>query len=105
MTSVPLDDLAEVGRLIGRNSAVVVIHGEWDEVRLSTFRHGAAANEVPPIFVQAADERRAVLQAMGMLRPEDVMLILAEDANAAVRLVSSRVRRRTGAERAAAGAA
>lgn len=105
MDVVPNDDLGEVGRLIGRHNAVVVIHGVWDDGRTRAFLQGAASNEVPPIFVQASDERRAILQAMGMVRPEDVLLVLAEDAPAAVKLVSSRVRRPVGADRATAGAA
>lgn len=105
MTNVPLDDLAEVGRLIGRNSAVVVVHGDWDSERMSLFRQGAASTDVPPIFVQSVDERRAIQQGIGMVGREDVLLVLAEDAPAAVRLVSNRVRRQARADRAAVGAA
>lgn len=95
MLQVPDNDLSEVGRLLGRQNGVIVLHGSWQEDRLSAFRQGVAANEVPPVFVIAADERRAIQQGLDMLRAEDVMLILAENAPAAVRLVSSRVRRLT----------
>lgn len=105
MPVVDDDDLSEVGRLLGRNSGVVVIHGVWDAERLARFRQGAAANEVPPICVQAPDERAAILQGMGMLRSDDVMLVLAEDAPAAVRLVANRVRRQARSGPASIGAA
>lgn len=94
MPNVPTSDLAEVGRLLGRGGGVLVAHGEWSDDRLDHLRQGAASNDVPPLFVQASDERAAVHQAMGMLRPEDVLLILAEDPAAVVRQVARRTRRR-----------
>jgi hypothetical protein len=105
MDAVPVDDLHEVGRLLGRNSGVVVIHGPWDSDRMRLFRQGAAGNAVPPLIVQAGDERYAIQQAMGMLRSGDLMFVLAENAPAAVRLVASRVRRQVQASREVVGAA
>lgn len=95
MENVSTDDLAEVGRLLGRHNGVVIMHGAWEAERLALFRQGAAANEVPPIFLQASDERRAIQQGIEMLRSDDVLLILAENAPAAVRLVTNRIRRST----------
>jgi cyanophycin synthetase len=105
MRDVPTDDLMEVGRLLGRQSGVVVVHGDWAADRSQLLRQGASANEVPPLFVQAPDERNAILQSLEMLRPEDVMLILAENPQSAVRLVTSRVRRRFADSGASAGVA
>lgn len=105
MLGVSDDDLTEVGRLLGRHSGVIVVHGAWETERSSLFRHGAAANEVPPIFLQALDERVAIQQGLEMLRSDDVMLVLAENAPAAVRLVTSRVRRRLTVERHTVGVA
>ena len=51
------------------------------------------ANTVPPIFLQAPDERTAVQQAMNMLRAKDVLLVLAEDPEATVSLIQRRLRR------------
>jgi hypothetical protein len=48
---------------------------------------------VPPIFLQAIDERTAVQQAMSMLRAKDVLLILAENPRATVMLVQRHLRR------------
>jgi UDP-N-acetylmuramyl tripeptide synthase len=105
MDNVSTDDLAEVGRLLGRQSGVVIMHGKWETQRLKLFRQGAAANKVPPIFLQAPDERRAIQQGMEMLHPDDVLLILAENAPAAVRLVTSHVRRRSTIESRSIGVA
>ncbi len=93
MAVVADDDLGEVGRLLGRHSSIVVTHGDWTSERTASMRSGAAANEVPPIFMHLPNERRAIQQALGMLTPERVLLVLAEEAAAAVRIVASEVRR------------
>jgi cyanophycin synthetase len=93
MPEVFTDDLTEVGRLLGRNGGVLIAQGVWPAERLENLRQGAAANTVPPIFLQAADERTAVPQAMGMLRAQDVLLVLAEDPAATVNLIQRRLRR------------
>lgn len=48
MAEITLDDLPEVGRLLGRSGGVLIIHGAWTPDRLMAFRQGAASNEVPP---------------------------------------------------------
>jgi hypothetical protein len=93
MPDVSTDDLAEVGRLLGRNGGVLIAHGLWPAGRLEHLRQGAAANTVPPIFLQALDERTAVQQAMSMLRAKDVLVILAEDPSSTVSLIQRRLRR------------
>jgi hypothetical protein len=105
MLEVPVEDLTEVGRLLGRGGGALIVHGDWSEPRLSCLRQGAAINDVPPIFLQTSDERSAIQQGIAMLRLDAVMLILAEDPAAAVRLVSRRSRRRSEAPRLTAGAA
>ncbi len=93
MPEVFTGDLREVGRLLGRNGGVLIVHSVWPAERLEQLRQGAAGNTVPPIFLQAPDERAAVQQAMNMLRAEDVLLVLAEDPAATVSLVQRRLRR------------
>jgi cyanophycin synthetase len=93
MNEVATDDLAEVGRLLGRNGGVLIAHGDWRRERLQLLRHGAGGNAVPPIFLQTADERSAVQQALSMLRAKDVLLILAEDPPATVSLIQRHLRR------------
>jgi cyanophycin synthetase len=93
MPEVFTGDLTEVGRLLGRNGGVLITHGIWPAGRLEHLRQGAASNSVPPIFLQAPDERAAVQQAMNMLRAKDVLLVLAEDPQATVSVIQRHLRR------------
>lgn len=93
MLSVPTSDMNEVGRLLGRQSGALVMHGDWPYDRLGLFKLGVAMNDVPPVILQAIDERRAILHGLEMLRRDDVLLVLAENPAAAVRLVAGQVRR------------
>ena len=95
MPEVFTGDLTEVGRLLGRNGGVLIAHGDWPADRLEQLRQGAAGNSVPPIFLQAPDERAAVRQTVNMLRAEDVLLVLAEDPQATVSLIQRHLRRLT----------
>jgi cyanophycin synthetase len=92
MLDVVTEDLGEVGRLLGRSGGVLITHGDWPADRLEHLRQGVAGNAVPPIFLQAADERTAVQQAMNMLRAKDVLLVLAEHPEATVSLIQRRLR-------------
>ncbi len=105
MSEIPTTDLPEIGRLLGRGGGVLVVHGDWSNDRIELFRQGAATNDVPPIVLQTGDERAAIQQGLGMLRSDDVMLILAEDPGAAIRLVGRRIRRRSRPHPESAGAA
>lgn len=94
MTAVASHDLGEVGRLLGRAGGVLMLHGEWLPNRMEAVRQGASTNSVPPLIVQSGDERSAVQQGIAMLKPGDVMLVLAENAPAVIRQVDKRARRR-----------
>jgi cyanophycin synthetase len=99
MPEIADGDVQEIGRLLGRNGGVLILHGNWGGGRMERMRQGAGANQIPPIVLQAPDERSAVQQAMGMLRPDDVMLVLAENPEATVRLIQRRLRRDVPRER------
>jgi cyanophycin synthetase len=105
MENVATDDLQEVGRLLGRNGGILIAHGNWPAERLALMRQGASGNEVPPIFLQAADERRAVQQGISMVGAQDVLLVLAEDAPSVLRLISRSLRRQAVSIRERIGAA
>jgi len=96
MVQIPSDELTEVGRLLGRGGGVLLLHGDWRPERLELLRLGASSNGVPPIILQAVDEPAALQQAIEMLRPDDVLLVLAEDAPKVVRLIERRARRIAG---------
>ncbi len=83
----------------------MILHGSWGVERLNLVRQGAAGNDVPPIVVQVNDERTAIQHGLGMLKPDDVMLILAENAPATIRLIGKRLRRRAAIVSETAGAA
>ncbi|MGH2534013.1 MAG: glutamate ligase domain-containing protein [Thermomicrobiales bacterium] len=88
MLDAPIDDLVEVGRLLGRASNAIILHSQEDEpVRAERFRQGMALNDVPPVFVHTTTERRAINRALKMAREGDAVLILADQPSAAVRQV------------------
>lgn len=105
MLAIDSNDLVEVGRLLGRQSGVVIVSGDWQADRLVALRQGIALNEVPPLFMQASDERSAIQQGLDLIRAGDVFFVLAEHPIAAVRLISGRMRRRPCAMQPTAGAA
>jgi hypothetical protein len=105
MDAVPTSDMNEVGRLLGRQSGAIIMHGDWPYDRLGLFKLGIAMNDVPPVVLHAADERRAIIQGLEMLRADDVLLVLAENPAAAVRLVTNQLRRIEDALSQPAGAA
>lgn len=79
LNDVPESDVTEVGRLIGRASAAVVLHSEQlNQRRASALRGGIALNEIPPPIVHTTTERRALNRAIEFARPGDAMLVLAD---------------------------
>jgi hypothetical protein len=59
--------------------------------RLQLLRQGAANNDVPPIFFHDVDERSAVRHGMALLKPGDLLLVLAESPAAVLRLVNREI--------------
>lgn len=88
MPEVDEGDLDDVGRLLGRRGGVLITHGDQSLERLQLVRHGAANNDVPPVFFHDADERAAVRHGITLLKPGDVLLVLAEHPTAVLRLVN-----------------
>jgi len=88
MEAVPEDDLVETGRLLGRNGGAIILHSAEVESRRHTlFRQGLLANDVPPVVVSTVTERQAVNRALAMLRPDDIVLVLADQPAAVIRLL------------------
>jgi UDP-N-acetylmuramyl tripeptide synthase len=79
LTGIPASDLPEVGRLIGRNSTLVVSHSdEAEPARSGAIKLGAAQNEIPPVIVHTKTEGRALSRALASAKRGDVVFVLAD---------------------------
>jgi cyanophycin synthetase len=88
LSGVPQSDLAEVGRLIGRASTLVVAHSEQNEPeRAAAIKSGAAQNEVPAVIVHTKSEGRALSRALSLAKRGDLVLILADRPAPLVRTI------------------
>jgi UDP-N-acetylmuramyl tripeptide synthase len=86
LDAIPEPDLIEVGRLLGRSSDALLIHSATDDSdRIAKFRHGLAQNEFPPPIVRIPTEPRAVARALSMLRPRDLLFVLADQPISVIR--------------------
>lgn len=88
LSGVPQSDLAEVGRLIGRASTLVVSHSEEHEPeRAAAIKAGAAQNDVPTVIVHTKSEGRALSRALSLAKRGDLVLVLADRPAPLVRTV------------------
>ena len=88
LSGVPQSDLTEVGRLIGRASALVVSHSEENEPeRAAAIKSGAAQNEMPAVIVHTKSEGRAFSRALSLAKRGDLVLVLADRPAPLVRTV------------------
>lgn len=86
VAGVPLSELHEIGRLLGRDAGLIAVHDEAaDPDRGAALLQGIAANDVPPVVVHAANESAALNAVLRVLRPEDVLYVVADDPRAVVR--------------------
>lgn len=86
LEGVPDDDLIEVGRLLGRGGGALIVHSEADAPeQAELLRQGVQMNDVPPVLIHAPTERRAINRAVAMLRPDDTLLVLADQPAAVAR--------------------
>ena len=80
LKSVPVSDLPEIGRLLGRLSSVLIVHSSSiEEARINLLRQGVAQNPMPPVIVHTQNEQRAILLAMDRARRDDLVFVLADD--------------------------
>jgi cyanophycin synthetase len=91
ISDLPETDLQEVGRLLGRASAVLVMNGGDDDANLtSSIKHGAALNNVPPMIIHVKSETRALARAMAMARRGDIVFALSDHLESLTRLLNRR---------------
>ena len=74
-------DTAEIGRLLGRISNILIVSDDEpsDVKRISLATEGARRNELPPMVIPVASEIEGVRRAIGLARPKDVIYILSDD--------------------------
>ena len=81
-------DLPEVGRLVGRAGGALIVHGDAGAPdRAAAFRTGVAMNEVPPFVIHAGSEPEALDRALRMVRPDDLLLVLADRPDRVLRVL------------------
>ncbi len=91
MHEIPLGDLPECGRLLGRVASMIVFHSNNpDDERTEAFRRGVALTEVPPPIVHTRTEPRAVERALAQAQPGDTVMVLTEQLAAVLRSIESR---------------
>jgi cyanophycin synthetase len=90
LSTVSDDDLAEVGRLLGRVGGAMIVHGaDESPARSAAFRQGISLNDVPPFVISTGSEADAIDRALKMVRPDDLVLVLAERPANVLRMLAA----------------
>lgn len=87
LSDFPLDDIKEVGRLLGRYAGAIMVHSCDEDDWLREFRKGVSTNRVPPVIAHLATERRAINRLLKSAREHDALLILSNTPAIAIRAV------------------
>ena len=86
LDAVPDDDVNEVGRLLARIADAIVLHSEDENAERGTlFRAGLDTAAAPIVLLRTTTERQALAKAIKMLRPADLLLVLADQPAAILR--------------------
>ncbi|HET8522008.1 MAG TPA: hypothetical protein VFL82_02170 [Thermomicrobiales bacterium] len=87
LTDFPLDDVKEVGRLLGRYVGGILVHSSDDDDWLREFRQGVSTNRVPPVIAHLPTERRAINRLLKNAHEGDALLILTSAPTTAIRAI------------------
>ena len=87
LSDFPLDDVKEVGRLLGRYAGAIMVHSCEEDDWLREFRKGVSTNRVPPVIAHLATERRAINRLLKSARKHDALLILTNTPMLATRAI------------------
>jgi cyanophycin synthetase len=87
LTDFPLDDVKEVGRLLGRYFGGIMVHSSDDDDWLREFRKGVSTNRVPPLIAYLPTERRAINRLLKNAREGDALLVLTSTPATAIRAI------------------
>jgi cyanophycin synthetase len=89
LDGVPDDDVHEVGRLLARASDALVLHSAgMEDDRLVALRTGIDAVDAPRVVLQQATERQGVNKALRLVRPGDLLLVLADQPGPVLRVLT-----------------
>lgn len=74
-------DAAELGRLLGRISNVLIVSDDdpADYGRVTSAIEGSRRNELPPMVIPVESEIDGVRRAIGLARPKDIIYVLSDD--------------------------
>ncbi|MEX1157916.1 MAG: hypothetical protein WEC79_03170 [Thermomicrobiales bacterium] len=80
------DDAQEAGRLLGGLGGVILLHSEnAGPERMGIIKAGISSAAVPPIVMAVPDELRAIDHLLNTIAPDDVALVMADDAEVVLR--------------------
>ncbi len=88
MESVPIDDIEEVGRMLGRNADAIILHThQANPARTEMLLNGVSRVLDPPLVVRVNAEARGIQSGLRRLKTGDMLLILADDAGRALNTI------------------
>lgn len=80
------DDAQEAGRILGGLGGIVLLHSENANLaRMEAIRAGISSSPVPPIVLSVPGELRAIDHLLNTIAPDDVALVMADDADVVLR--------------------
>ncbi len=75
------DEVQEAGRILGVLGGIVLLHGDnADTDRMDAIKAGITSAPVPPIVLAVPDELRAIDHLLNTIAPDDVALVIADNA-------------------------
>ena len=90
MESVPLGDIQEVGRMLGRDADVLILHDhDSDPSQTDSLMQGARRVLDPPLVARYTNVHRAIEAALRRMRDGDYLLILSRHQIEALESVKS----------------
>jgi cyanophycin synthetase len=88
MDDVPLDDIEEVGRMLGRDADALILHTHHvNPERVDMLLKGVSKAIDPPMLIRVASEGRGIGAALRRAHPRDTVLVLADNAERALQIV------------------
>lgn len=88
MDDVPLDDISEVGRMLGRDADALILHShDANAERVDMLLGGVAKAADPPMLIRVSAEGRGIGAALRRAHARDTILVLADNAERALQIV------------------